>query len=248
MNHVLSAQNDNILTLTINRMAQKNAINAQMYGFLADELERANVDPKVNCVLITAVGDTFTAGNDLQDFLSPPQGDDLPAVRFLYALAKAKKPLVAAVNGPAIGIGLTLLLHCDIAICAHNASFVAPFARLGLVPEAASSLLLPRIVGRAMANDILLAGRTLNAQEALQCGLVSRVIDFDCLAKEAQKLACTLASMPQQAMGKSKALINRDAQQEILDKMEQEFIDFDAQLASDEFKQAVAPLLKPNSK
>ncbi|MDC0602927.1 enoyl-CoA hydratase-related protein [Aliiglaciecola sp.] len=247
MKYVLSEQNNSVLKLTIDRVAQKNAINAQMYGFLADELERANADEQIHSVLISAAGDIFTAGNDLQDFLNPPKGDELPAVRFLYALAKSDKPLVAAVNGPAIGIGLTLLLHCDIAICADSASFVAPFAKLGLVPEAASSLLLPRIVGRSMANDILLSGRTLNAQEALQCGLVSRVVDLKDLAKEAQALVETLANMPQQAMGKSKALINRDARQEILDKMQQEFIDFDAQLASDEFKRAVAPLLKPKT-
>lgn len=247
MKYVLSEQNKNVLKLTINRAAQKNAINAQMYGFLADELERANADDQIHCVLLSAVGDMFTAGNDLHDFLNPPQGDDLPAVSFLYALAKIEKPLVAAVNGPAIGIGLTLLLHCDIAICSNTASFVAPFAKLGLVPEAASSLLLPRIVGRSMANDILLAGRALNAHEALQCGLVSRVVDFDDLEKEAQELAAILALMPQQAMAKSKGLINRDAQKEILDKMEQEFTDFESQLASDEFKQAVAPLLKPHS-
>jgi enoyl-CoA hydratase/carnithine racemase len=244
MQQILSNTLDGVLTLTINRPEQKNAINAKMYAQLATEIERANQDKEIHCVLITGVGDTFTAGNDLQDFISPPKDQDLPAVRFLHCIAKIEKPLIAAVNGPAIGIGLTMLLHCDIVVAARSASFTAPFTRLGLVPEAASSMLLPELIGRALANDVLLAGRTLNSEEALTSGLISRLVDDAVLQQSAEQLAQYVASMPANAMRKSKSLINDKRRDKILKVMQDEFVQFAEQLASPEFIQAVQPLLK----
>ncbi|MBU2878067.1 enoyl-CoA hydratase-related protein [Aliiglaciecola lipolytica] len=244
MQEIITTLENNVLTMTFNRPAQKNAINQQMYAELAKGLERSLTDDEIHCVLISAEGNTFTAGNDLKDFLQMEMTDATPVQLFLRGLAKMNKPLIAAVNGQAIGIGLTMLLHCDIVLASESASFTAPFTKLGLVPEAASSILLPSIVGHAVANDILLAGRTLSSAEALNFGLVSRVTTDDNLATLAAELSQHIASLPIKSVMKSKALI-RDHQREIInDQMSKENIEFANQLGSDEFKQAVAPYFK----
>ena len=158
---ILTTHKDGILTIEFNRPQKKNAITAEMYGALANALIGARENPAIRAVMIVGNRDIFTAGNDLKDFMdNPPRGDDSPVFRFLREISHAPKPLVAAVCGPAVGVGTTMLLHCDLVFAGDNAQFSLPFAQLGLVPEAASSLLLPELFGyQRAAERLLLANR-----------------------------------------------------------------------------------------
>ncbi|WP_370236766.1 MULTISPECIES: enoyl-CoA hydratase [Henriciella] len=239
--HITTAIADRILTITINRPERKNALTQAMYGAMADALNGANDDKAVRAIILTGEGDLFTAGNDLTDFASDMdrKTGKPPVQRFLEAIRDAEKPVIAAVNGPAIGVGLTMLLHCDIAYAADTANFRAPFTQLGLVPEAGSSLLLPATVGNSMANEILLAGRIVSAEEALACGLVSRVLPAGELMAAALDCAGRIAASGPTAIRKSKALIrgNRDA---VAARMAEEGQHFAEQLKSPEFAEAAA--------
>jgi len=239
--HIQTSLDNQILTLTINRPERKNALTQAMYGAMADAIVGANDDKAVRAIIITGEGDMFTAGNDLGDFASDMErsSGEPPVTRFLNAIRDAEKPLIAAVNGPAIGVGLTMLLHCDIAYAAESANFRAPFTALGLVPEAGSSLLLPLSVGNSMANEILLAGRILTAQEALDCGLVSRLVPDAGLMAAATACAQQVAAAAPTAIRRSKALIraNRDA---VKQRMAEEGKAFAEQLKSPDFVEAAA--------
>lgn len=228
---------DKVCVITINRPEAKNAINQAMYGAMADALVEANDRADIRCVLLRAEGDIFTAGNDLRDFVSDSSQGVPPVHRFLSAIRDVDVPFVIAVNGAAIGIGLTMLLHADLVIASEAASFKAPFAQIGVVPEAGSSILLPQAVGIAWANDILLTGRSVTAQEALSIGLISRVYAAADLDAEAQKLAKQIAAMAPNAMKESKRLI-RASRDVLKAHMETELAVFGRQLKSAEFKEA----------
>jgi len=230
-------QKGRVLVVTLDRQQQKNALTHDMYAAMADALEQMGESSDIRALMFTGKGEMFTAGNDIGDFARPMPEGKPPVVRFLEQLRDAEKPVVAAVNGHAIGVGLTMLLHCDLSFASKGASFRAPFAQVGLVPEAASSMLLPRVVGMAMANDILLAGRILSADEALAVGLISRVYEPDDLYENALEAAQNLADMAPNALKQSKKLIraNRDA---IAEHMKVEGKAFAAQLASPEFMEA----------
>lgn len=228
---------DKVCTITINRAEAKNAINQDMYGAIADALMDADERPDVRCVLLRAEGDIFTAGNDLRDFRSDDSEGEPPVRRFLTAIRDVDVPFVISVNGAAIGIGLTMLLHADLVIANEVASFKAPFAQIGVVPEAGSSVLLPQAVGIAWANDILLTGRSVSAAEALSIGLISRVYPAADLDAEARKLAKQIAAMAPNAMKESKRLI-RSGRDALKDQMERELVVFGRQLKSAEFKEA----------
>ena len=246
--HIKTDLAERILTITIARPARKNALTQAMYGAMADAISAANSDKAVRAIVITGEGDMFTAGNDLTDFASieARETDVPPVTRFLNAIRDAEKPLIAAINGPAIGVGLTMLLHCDIAYAAQSANLRAPFTQLGPVPEAGSSLLLPRIVGRSMANDILLAGRILTADEALACGLVSRVVPDGEVLAAALDTARRIAASAPTAILRSKALINA-GRAEIAEQMAAEGKVFAAQLQSPEFAEAAAAFAQKRS-
>ncbi|HTA73023.1 MAG TPA: enoyl-CoA hydratase [Gemmatimonadaceae bacterium] len=200
-----------IRTLVIDRPDKKNAITAAMYTSLAADLNAARQDDAVGAVLITGAGSTFTAGNDLRDFLEhPPGGEDAPVFRFLFALAEFDKPLVAAVRGPAIGIGTTMLLHCDFVFVSPSARFQMPFIDLGLVPEAASTLLLPSLVGMRRAAQWLMLGEPFNAEIAVSVGLANEIVPDDALLGHAQAIAERLAAKPRQAMRLTKRLLRHD--------------------------------------
>ena len=189
-------------------------------------------------------GDYFTSGNDLQDFARGADGDGPPpVVQFLHAIASCEKPLIAAVNGPAIGVGLTMLLHCDLVYAARGATLSAPFVKLGLVPEAASSLLLPEAVGQAVANDIFMPGRALSADEALQFGLVARVFDDTELADGVGEIALHVANSAPNALRLTKSLI-RHRGVEIAAQMEREGKLFSDQLGSPDFAESVAAMMQ----
>src|SRR5258708_19390852 len=196
-NHVVVGRDGAVLTIAMNRPEKKNALTHAMYGAMADALATAAADPSVRVILITSTGDAFTAGNDLGDFLNaPPGGGEPPVQRFLAALATAEKPVVAAVNGLAIGIGTTMLLHCDLVYAARSAVFSVPFVNLALVPEAASSLLLPRRIGHAKAAELFLLGSRMAAAEAEASGLVAAVSDDPPPPVEALQRAPPLAPHP----------------------------------------------------
>lgn len=229
-----------VLRLTINRPELKNALNRALYAALADALQESQRDEQVRAILLSANGDTFTAGNDLDDFINPVEESGTPAVlRFLEAIAECETPIIVAVNGPAIGIGLTMLLHCDMVFAGTNARFRAPFTHVGLVPEAASSLLLPLAVGNAWANDLMIAGRTLNAAEALSAGLVSRVFANDDLLKESLIVAEQVANLGPNSVRLSKQLIRGVNKELVKAQMQHEGVIFAQQLASAEFKESV---------
>src|SRR6266478_5827942 len=176
----LDARDDHggkVRTLVMNRPAKKNALTVAMYAALADELARAAGSSAIRAVVLTGAGDVFTAGNDIMDFIAqPPVTDDSHVVRFLKALVAFPKPIVAAVNGLAIGIGTTMLLHCDLVIAAASARFQFPFVSLGLSPEGGSSLLLPRMAGLQRASEALLWGEPFDAAAAERLGFVNEVV------------------------------------------------------------------------
>ncbi|QBF33669.1 enoyl-CoA hydratase [Thalassococcus sp. S3] len=241
--HILIDRQDRVTTLTLSREDKKNAITQAMYATLADEIAAYGTDDSTRALMITGVGDVFTAGNDLADFsMGGGNGGDVPpVVRFLTEISTCPKPIIAAVNGLAIGVGLTMLLHCDLVYASESARLSAPFVGLGLVPEAASSLLLPAAVGMAVANDIFLTGRQLTAEEAHQYGLVARVFPDADLQTETRALAHRVAASAPEAVKHAKALV-RTQRDRIAKQMETEGHIFAAQLRSPEFAESVVAL------
>lgn len=228
------------MEIRLQRPEKRNAITAAMYAALADALARAADEAAIRAVLISGEGEAFTAGNDLRDFLArPPQAEDGPVFRFLRAVATAPKPLVAAVQGAAVGIGVTMLLHCDLVVAAANARFSLPFVNLGLVPEAASSLLLPRLVGHQRAAEMLLLGEAFDAEAARACGLVNRVVAEGDLIDAARTLAGALAARPPEAVRLAKALLKGDGAA-VAGRMAEENRHFRERLKSAELREAVA--------
>src|ERR1700677_4066586 len=196
----------------MNRPEKKNALTRAMYAALAEAIEAADANPGIRVITLTGVGDAFTSGNDVKDFVdAPAMGRDGPVMRFLSAIADARKPLIAGVNGLAVGIGVTLLLHCDLAYAAQGAYFQLPFVNLGVVPEAASSLLLPRMAGHHRAAELLFFGNAFDAEAARQCGLVNSVHPSDALGEVLAERAAALAAKPPQALRLTKELLKGEA-------------------------------------
>ena len=194
---VLISKANGILTITFNRPDKKNAITAAMYQTMADALKDAECDAGVRAILFTGKQEIFTAGNDLDDFLqNPPQSTKSPVYQFIQNLSHATKPVIAAVSGLAVGIGTTLLLHCDFVYAADNARFSMPFAKLGLCPEFASSLLLPLISGYQRAAEKLMLGEAFSAQEACAMGFVNKVLPSVEVLAFAQAQAAKLVALP----------------------------------------------------
>ena len=197
-----------VLQLGFDRAERKNAITARMYAALADGLDFAAGSPAIRVVVLHGHPDIFTAGNDLGDFLSnPPSGEDAPVHRFLATISRFPKPLIAAVTGPAIGVGTTLLLHCDLVYAADNAQFSLPFASLGLCPEAGSSVLLPALAGYARAAEKLLFGEPFDAGEAREMGLVNKVLPRAQVLGFALERAQALAQRPVSSLLQTKRLM-----------------------------------------
>ncbi len=228
-----------VLRLTLARPEKKNALTGGMYAALADALDAAAADDAVRAVVLAGEGGAFTAGNDLMDFvMDPPTGADSPVFAFLRAVSTFPKPLVAAVDGAAVGVGTTVLLHCDLVYAAPTARFRLPFVDLGLVPEAGSSLLLPVAVGPARAAEWMLLGEPFGAADALVAGLVNEVVD-DPLARATER-AQTLAGKPPEAVRLTKQLLRRPLAEAVRATMEAEGVLFVERLASDEAQDAFA--------
>ncbi|WP_153099372.1 enoyl-CoA hydratase [Paraburkholderia hayleyella] len=236
---ILVERADGVLTLTFNRPDKKNAITAAMYQTLADSLVGAQNDTGVRVILIRGSGGAFSAGNDLDDFArSPMLGEQAPAIQFLRAISTAEKPLVAAVEGVAVGIGTTLLLHCDLVYAAESATFSLPFTQLGLCPEAASSLLLQRVAGYQLAAEKLLLGEAFDAAEAHRMGFVNRVLPAAGLDAFARQQALKLTALPASSLRVSKTLMKRASQHELQTQMTDEALHFAKMLLSPEAREA----------
>lgn len=236
---------DRVATIAFNRPQKKNAITAAMYQSAADALREADANTTVRVIVITGDGGCFTAGNDLEDFLqSPPQGDDSPVTQFMNALRTTAKPVVAAVPGLAIGIGSTLLMHCDLVYAAQEAKFAMPFTQLGLCPEFASSVLLPRIAGYQRAAEKLLLGEPFDAAEAEKMGLVNRVLPAAELMPFVQAQAAKLAALPSESLRVTKQLMRADLQTPVAAAMLTELQHFTRMLSGPDAKEAFTAFLE----
>lgn len=202
---------DSAVEITLNRREKKNAITAQMYADMVAAIQAAEADTRPRSVILSGAGAAFSAGNDLQDFLVNPPLPDSPVVQFLRTIANIKTPLVAAVQGPAIGVAATLLLHCDFVVATEDAVLQFPFVSRALVPEAGSSLLLPRAVGYLRAAEIMLTGDPVSAERAEQLGLVSRVVPAGQHVDEARAFADRMAAQPRDALRLTKALLKEES-------------------------------------
>lgn len=241
--HVLVERNEGVLSIVLARPERRNAITVAMYAALADAIESAADNAAVRLITLEGQGEDFTAGNDLGDFLQampPPDSDeDLPVWRLLRALARNKVPVIAAVHGNAVGIGTTMLFHCDFVLAEEGCRFVMPFVDLGLVSEAASSMLFPRLAGRHRAARHLLLGEPFGATEAFDMGLASHVVPHGQLKGALAGLVSALLAKPPEALRQTQALLRREDTTEILERMELENGHFAERLQSDEVKQAI---------
>jgi enoyl-CoA hydratase/carnithine racemase len=237
---VLIGKQDGVLSIVFNRASKKNAITAAMYQAMADALHDAESDTEVRAILFLGSPQAFSAGNDLEDFLKHPPADaDSPVVRFLQRISQAGKPLVAGVCGNAVGIGTTLLLHCDLVYAADNAQFAMPFTQLGLCPEAASSLLLPQLAGYQRAAEKLLLGEPFAADEAQQMGLVSKVLPLAELEAHARRQAAKLVALPASSIRITKQLMKQRHRSAVEQQIFGEIEHFRAMLKSPEAREAM---------
>ena len=236
---ILVHAEDGVSTITFNRVEKKNSITAAMYAQLADAFEAAAQDAAVRVVLLQGDVAVFSAGNDIGDFLQqPPATQDAPVFRFLRAIATFPKPVVAAVCGPAVGIGTTMLLHCDLVYAGDNAAFSMPFVNLGLCPEAASSLLLPQMLGYHRAAEALLLGEPFLAEAALEVGLVNRVVPPSECNALAQAQARKLAAKPLSALIETKRLMKAGQATQVQARMQEEGASFARLMAGPAAKEA----------
>lgn len=239
MTELVQVSNDGpIRTIRMNRPDKKNALTLPMYTAMAEAIETAG--DSACCILIAGSSGAFSAGNDLQDFRNAAQtGEGLaePILRFLYSLARSERPIVAAVEGLAVGVGTTMLLHCDYVVASSDARFSTPFVQLGLVPEAASSLLMPLLMGHRRAFSLLVMGRAMDARAALAAGLVNAVVAAPEVLPEAIKAAHDIAALPPEAVAASRRLM-LGSPVEIVNRIDEEAAVFKTRLQSPEARAA----------
>lgn len=245
MSDILVHTEGGVSTLTFNRADKKNSITSAMYAAMADALEAAQADPAVRVLLIQGDATIFSAGNDIGDFLNaPPSTQDSPVFRFLRNIAQFPKPIVAAVCGPAVGIGTTLLFHCDLVYAGDNAAFSMPFVNLGLCPEAASSLLVPQMFGYHRAAEALLLGEPFMAEAALEVGLVNRVVPPTECNAIAQQQARKLAAKPLSALVETKRLMKKGQGPAVLERMGEEGASFGRMLREPAAREAFTAFME----
>jgi enoyl-CoA hydratase/carnithine racemase len=243
--HVIVKDEGAIRTIRMNRPDKKNALTSAMYDAMAEAIEAAGGGSPIRCVLIMGVPGAFSAGNDLGDFMKAAMGGEglgNSVLRFLYALARCERPLVAAVQGVAVGIGTTMMLHCDYAVAANDARFSTPFVSLGLVPEAASSLLAPRLMGHRRAFELLVMGKPFGGEEAKAVGLVNQVVAADQVDAEAMKAAQAIAALPPESVAISRRLMKGEPTEAVA-RIDAEAVQFKQRLASPEARQAFEAFL-----
>ena len=245
MSDILTHIDAGVMTITFNRLDKKNSITSDMYAAMADAVAQASADASVRVVVFQGHETIFSAGNDIGDFLNqPPSTQASPVFRFLRGIATFEKPLLAAVAGPAVGIGTTLLFHCDLVYAGDNAAFSMPFVNLGLCPEAASSLLAPRMFGYHRAAEALLLGEPFFAEAAQEVGLVNRVVPPTEVNAVAQAQARKLAAKPLSSLIETKRLMKGGQQQEVLQKMDEEGQSFGRMLREPAAKEAFGAFME----
>ncbi|HZI57914.1 MAG TPA: enoyl-CoA hydratase [Verrucomicrobiae bacterium] len=242
--HIVVSIQDRVLTLRLDRPEKKNALTLGMYRGMIEALQQAEADPAVRVVLITGSDDCFTAGNDLMDFANAKPGETSPAIIYLQTLAAAQKPVIAAVGGVAVGIGTTMLLHCDLAYAATNARFQLPFVNLGLCPEAGSSVLLPALMGHRRAAELLFFCEPFSAEVAHELGIVNAVLPGSEVLSTATAKALHLAEKPPAALQTTKALLKRGTAGSIADAMARETEKFAALLQGPEAREAMMAFMQ----
>ncbi len=236
---IKTATLNGVATIEIARPEKKNALTIAMYQAMADALHTAGADKAVRAVLITGQPGVFTSGNDLEDFMQrPPQGADSPVFRFMRALLECDKPVVAAVTGAAIGIGTTMLLHCDFVYVSDEARLATPFVSLGLVPEYASSLLMPALMGHRRAAEKLLLGDPFTGEMAVECGLANAVLPAGEVVNHARRVAERFNGLPPGAVRDSKRLMRQHSHAAIISSMAAEGEIFSGRLRSPEAQEA----------
>jgi enoyl-CoA hydratase/carnithine racemase len=240
--HVRVERQGEVLAITLARPDRRNAITVAMYAALADAFEKVAQDSAIRVITVRGEGQDFAAGNDLADFLqaAPPLDEEIPVWRLLRALATCETPIVAAVHGNCVGIGTTMLLHCDLVIADDSARFSMPFVDLGLVPEAASSLLFPRFAGRRRAARYLLLAEPFGIDEALEIGLVSHRAADGMLDDKLHEVVTALLAKPPEALRQTQRLLRQGAKEEILERMKMESSLFAERLPSAEVKEAIS--------
>lgn len=242
---ILSHTDAGVMTLTINRVDKKNSITSAMYTTLADALAAASADAAVRAVVIQGHETIFSAGNDIGDFLNkPPSKQDSPVFRFLRGISTFPKPIVAAVCGPAVGIGTTMLLHCDLIYAGDNAAFSMPFVNLGLCPEAASSLLVPQLMGYPRAAEALLLGEPFMAESALEMGLINRIVPPAEVNALAQRQAQKLAAKPISSLIETKRLLKKSNAPALAERMAEEGDSFGRMLAEPAAREAFTAFMQ----
>jgi enoyl-CoA hydratase/carnithine racemase len=242
---IRSETRDRVTRIELNRPGKKNALTAEAYGQLAEALSAADADGAVRAILIHGQPDCFTAGNDLRDFLErPPHAENATTWSFLRTLPRVEKPIVAAVGGPAVGIGTTMLLHCDLVYATSGARFQLPFVALGVVPEAGSTLLLPMLAGYQRAAELLLLGQPFTAQKACEIGLVCEVVEEQQLMEKAEAVAMALAALPPESIRLTKRLMKQRYAGALTQAMDEEGRIFRERLASPEARAAMAAILQ----
>ncbi len=245
--HIVLTRADHVLEVEISRRDKKNALTADMYAALSDALLMADADPAIHVVLLHGQPDLFCAGNDVADFLDPAVRSRMEAPRFTRTLAGTKTPIVAAVGGIAIGVGATMLLHCDVVLAADDARLQFPFVSLGLCPEAASSLILPQMAGHRAAAELMLFGDFFTAERGREIGMITEVVPSNALFDRARHLAQRLAAQPHDALLTTKALLRRPPGRPTLEVMDEEFAEFGRLLQSEEAKKIFATFLARRS-
>lgn len=245
MSDLIVDKSERVLRIGFDRPAKKNALTAGMYQAFTAALQSAQSDADVRVILVHGTPDAFTAGNDLHDFLAnPPQGPESPVFAFLDAITHVDKPLVAAVNGVAVGIGTTMLLHCDLVYAGQDARFALPFVNLGLCPEAASSFLLPALVGYQRAAELLLLGEPFDAVKAHAFGIVTEVVPNDLVLEAAAQAARKLAAKPPASLRVTKRLLKAQTQAMMEAALAGELSHFGERLVSAEAKEAFSAFLE----
>lgn len=245
MSDILTHTENGVATITFNRVEKKNSFTAAMYAQMAQFLAQAAQDDAVRVVVFQGHPTVFSAGNDIADFLhNPPATPEAPVFQFLQQISTFPKPVVAAVAGPAVGIGTTLLFHCDLVYAGDNAAFAMPFVNLGLCPEAASSLLAPRLMGHARAAEALLLGEPFLAEAALEMGLVNRVVPPTEVNALAQRQAVKLAGKPLSSLVETKRFLKQTLANEVQVRMAEEATSFGRMLREPAAKEAFTAFME----
>lgn len=245
MNEILTERTGSILRVTVNRPTKKNAMTSAMYNALGDAFNEAAKDDDIQVVIWDAAGDSFSAGNDLEDFLkNPPGPGESPQAHLVNALLNLYKPVIAVVKGAAIGGGTTLLTHCDFVYAGESSKFKLPFVDLGLVPEFGSSWSLPARSGYIRAAELFMLGQTFNAETGVAVGLVTRVVPDSELSKTAMETAEKLAAKPMGALQASKKLLRRSSREQIDQALKAEFEEFSARVRSAEVKEVLSAFME----